>query len=140
MKIAAYARGYPEVSGGIGVSVPDQIGAIRVWAWSHNHDLVRIYKDIGASGSDVNRPGLNEMILDAMSESRPFESIVVVAFSKFFRDLESFDHYENVLKEKGIKLISITQSESNEEQRLEDSRRLKNVIDVMDSYIKKASR
>lgn len=133
MKIAAYARGFPQVSDGIGVSVPDQIGAIRVWAWSHNHVLVRMYEDIGASGVDESRQGLKEMILDALSEPRPFESIVVVAYSKFFRDLDLFIHYQNVLKEKGIKLISITQPEYDEKERLEESRYIKDAINVMDS-------
>lgn len=67
-------------------------------------ELVRILLDIGASGLDTNRKGLNEMLRFLEDKKNDISSVIVTDFSKLSRDL----HHSFLITERLLALqISI---------------------------------
>jgi DNA invertase Pin-like site-specific DNA recombinase len=86
MKVAAYLRVATRKQLPDGQQLAMQMSSIKAWADRGSHEIVRIYEDLVASGTDPSRPGLTLMLAEAESPERPFDAVVVATLSRPFRD------------------------------------------------------
>lgn len=69
-----------------------------------------IFYDDGISAKTAKkRPEFNRMIALAKEKSAPFEAILVWKFSRFARNQEESIVYKNILRKKGIQVVSISE-------------------------------
>ncbi|UCE52201.1 MAG: recombinase family protein, partial [Desulfobacterales bacterium] len=68
----------------------------------------------GASARDENRPVVQEMLTDAMSKSHPFDVIVTLTTSRFFRDATKARVYKHKLAKVGVKVVASHQQVSDD--------------------------
>ena len=71
--------------------------------------MAREYEDEGNGGATDDRPGFQRMIADALSDERPFDTIIVYDMSRFSRSASDLTRYRNQLKEAGVRLLSATE-------------------------------
>lgn len=92
---------------------PDsQIRLIREYAEKNGYELPDslIFFDDGISAkSAVRRVEFNRMIAMAKEKTPPFDAILVWKFSRFARNQEESIVYKNLLRKKGIQVISISE-------------------------------
>src|ERR1700736_1374648 len=86
MKIAIYARSAVVKPAFAPNSIERQIADVRRWAAKNNHILIMVFREVGPSRVDDQRPVLNGMLAQAMHPDRPFDAIVVSSFSRLTRD------------------------------------------------------
>ena len=114
MKIALYARVSTLRQAEKDLSIPDQLRQLRSWSESNRHVICNEYIEPGATATDDKRPAFQQMILDASSDAKPFDAIVVHSLSRFFRDQLELGLYERRLNRHGVKLISVTQQTADD--------------------------
>ena len=69
-----------------------------------------IFYDDGISAkAEKKRPEFNRMIAMAKEKNSPFEAILVWKFSRFARSQEQSIVYKNILRKKGVQVISISE-------------------------------
>ena len=92
---------------------PDsQIRLIREYAKKNGYEIPDglIFFDDGISAkSAVRRVEFNRMIAMAKEKTPPFDAILVWKFSRFARNQEESIVYKNLLRKKGIQVISISE-------------------------------
>ena len=92
---------------------PDsQIRLIREYAEKNGYEIPDslIFFDDGISAkSAVRRVEFNRMIAMAKEKTPPFDAILVWKFSRFARNQEESIVYKNLLRKKGIQVISISE-------------------------------
>ena len=108
MKIGIYARVSSD-SQNVDLSISAQLRAVRDYATKHGHDIVREYVDEAESGRTTARPAFIEMITIAKTKSPPFEAILVWKMNRFSRSRVDSITYKTLLRNKGIKVISINE-------------------------------
>lgn len=95
-----------------------QKNALTDYAKKNNMEVCteNIYSDEGYSGRTAEkRPAFMKMIAAAKSKDRPFDIILVHKFDRFARNRETSVLYKEMLKKEcGVKVISITESVSDE--------------------------
>lgn len=104
------ALGYTRVSTdeqtkGFGLEI--QREGIKEYAKKEKLELVMIYEDGGYSGSEMNRPGLVQMLEDSKSDE--FKALIVYKTDRLARNNFMSWWIEKELKKNGIELISITE-------------------------------
>jgi len=108
MKVVLYARVSTEKQAKKDLSIPEQIHQMQSYCAQHGHEIVKVYKEEGASARDERRPAFQRMMYELLSGVTCAEGIIVYSRSRFFRDAFKAKYYENKLKKKGIHLISLT--------------------------------
>lgn len=92
---------------------PDsQIRLIREYAEKNGYEIPDgfVFFDDGISAkSAVRRVEFNRMIAMAKEKTPPFDAILVWKFSRFARNQEESIVYKNLLRKKGIQVISISE-------------------------------
>lgn len=69
-----------------------------------------VFYDDGISAKTAKkRPEFNRMIALAKEKNNPFEAILVWKFSRFARNQEESIVYKNILRKKGVRVISISE-------------------------------
>ena len=69
-----------------------------------------VFYDDGISGKNVKKRGeFNRMIAIAKEKTRPFDVIYVWKFSRFCRNQEESMVYKNLLRKKGVSVISVSE-------------------------------
>ena len=63
--------------------------------------IAREYLDEEDAGATADRPGFQRMISDALSDERPFDTIIVHDFARFARSASDLIRYRNQLEEGG---------------------------------------
>ncbi len=91
------------------LSLPDQKHQCLAYCETNGLEPVETYEDAGLSATDDKRAAFQRMIEDAKSSERPFDTIVVHSFSRFFRDNYKFEFYRRLLEKAGVTIVSITQ-------------------------------
>ena len=114
MAVALYARVSTVKQAEKDLSIPDQLNQMRDWCKANGYTVAMEYIEAGASATDDRRPSFQQMVADAISDSQPYEAVIVHSRSRFFRDLFEFLNYERRLKRCGCKVLSITQQTSND--------------------------
>ena len=108
MKAAVYARVSSD-SQDVDLSISAQLRAIREYANKHGYEIVREYVDQAESGRSASRPQFKEMIAIAKLKSPPFQAILVWKLNRFARSRVDSVTYKTLLKNKGIRVISINE-------------------------------
>lgn len=107
----AYIRvSHEEQSEGWSLDAQEQL----IWQYAEKFDysIVQVYRD-EASGSTAERPGLEQLLMDA--HAGLFQTVLIVHTSRFFRNLLLAKKYKNLLREKlNIELIFLSQEENSE--------------------------
>lgn len=115
MKLALYVRVSTARQSDEGVSIEGQVNQLNAWAQREGHEVIEVYSELGASGTDDRRPEFRRMMADATSPDRPFDAVAVFSLSRFFRDAYGLANCERQLRRAKVKLISITQQTSEDE-------------------------
>ena len=92
-----------------GISLENQEERIGAYCLARSADLVQIYSDAGASGTDDNRRGLQAMFEHALQPASGIDAIAVYSYSRLFRDHYLLEHYRRKLKRAGVTIIAVTQ-------------------------------
>lgn len=132
MKVVLYARVSTEKQAKKDLSIPEQIRRMELFCAQKNHQVVRIYREEGASARDDRRPVFQKMIYQLLSGEVKVDAIVVYARSRFFRDVFGAKYYEHKLGEKGIEVISATLLTESLDAPAEHF--IKNVDDAVSQY------
>ena len=84
MKVALYARVSSDKQD-VDLSLSAQLRALREYALSHDHEVVREFVDEAESGRTADRHAFLEMITVARGKAQPFEAILVWKLNRFSR-------------------------------------------------------
>lgn len=108
MKAAIYARVSSD-SQDVDLSISAQLRAVRDYAAKHEYEILREYVDEAESGRNASRPAFREMIALAKTKNPPFSAILVWKLNRFSRSRVDSVTYKTLLKNKGIRVISINE-------------------------------
>ncbi len=114
MRVVLYARVSTLRQAERDLSVPDQLRQLREYCRQHGHEIVREFREEGASATDDNRPAFRQMIRFVVDKDSRVEAILVLTTSRFFRDALGAKVYKRRLKREGIRVVSITQEVSDD--------------------------
>lgn len=109
-RVALYARVSTGKQAERDLSIPDQIRQLKEYCKTKRWTVVRIYKENGASAHDDKRPVFQEMIAEAKSEKHPFDAIVTLTTSRFFRDYIEAGLMRRELRKRGVEVIATQQN------------------------------
>src|SRR4030067_2430905 len=88
-----------------GENLRTQRESIERYAQEHGWTLIEVYSDEGISGAKNNRPALTALLEDA--EKKKFEFVIIHSLSRFGRNARDLLNNMEILKNNGIKLLSI---------------------------------
>ena len=114
MKAAIYARVSTGKQAEKNLSIPDQVRQLKEYCRNKGWSVQRVYIEPGASARDDKRPVFQEMMADALGKDHPFDVILTLTTSRFFRDSTGAKIYKRRLAKKGIKVIAIHQEVSED--------------------------
>ena len=112
------------------LSISAQLRALRDYAVKHGHIVVKEYVDEAESGRTDDRPAFREMVALAKIKHPPFEAILVWKLNRFARNRLDSITYKKLLRDRGIKVISINEP-------LEDTpsgHLLEGIIETVDEF------
>ncbi|WP_368423620.1 recombinase family protein [Tistlia sp.] len=112
------------------LSIPDQRSQVAGHCQARGWEVVGEYVEAGASGTDENRPQLQQLIADAQGGGEPFDVVVVHSFSRFFRDAYQFEFHRRKLAKHGIQLVSITQETGDDPM----GNMVRQILNLFDEY------
>ena len=109
MKVAIYARCSSDKQEDLDRSIPAQLGALRDYVAKNGYSVYKEYVEPGQSayGDDENRERFHEMIRDA--KEGKFDAVIVHRYNRFYRDQYKSLFYKKILRDNGVKVISITE-------------------------------
>lgn len=93
-------------------SIEQQINACRRFAKHQDIEIVDIYEDRAATGTNDRRPGFQRMIKDA--EQGNWEYVIVYTLDRFARDRYASAVYKRQLKDCGVKVLSAMENISDD--------------------------
>ena len=103
---------YPRVSGHEqedNYSIPEQIDRMKKYCAARDWMVYKIYTDSGFSGSNVNRPGLQQLIKDA--ENKKIDMVLVYKLDRLSRSQKDTLYLiEDVFEKNGVAFASITEN------------------------------
>lgn len=115
------------------VSLPSQRDLNTAYCGQQGWEVVAEFVEPGASATDDRRPVFQEMLERAAAPERPFDVIVVHAFSRFFRNGAEMELTIRRLKKLGVSVVSVTQPTGDDpSQEL-----MRQLIGVFDEYTSK---
>ena len=103
------AASYTRVSPDSQHSIMAQLEWISRVADEQGLSMAREYEDEGDAGATDDRPGFQRMIADALSDERPFDTIIVYDFARFSRSASDLIRYRDQLEETGVRLLCATE-------------------------------
>jgi len=89
-------------------SILNQQAAIADYARAKGLKIVRTYADPGRSGLTLaGRPGLRQLLNDALEGATPFSAVLVYDVSRWgrFQDTDESAHYEFLLRRAGLQVV-----------------------------------
>jgi site-specific DNA recombinase len=95
----------------VGYSLAAQLEACHQWAEKNGHKVVREYVEEGHSAfrNLDKREAFKELLSDAASKEHPFDLIIVHKLDRLFRDSLESSTTRAILKQKHVRLVSITE-------------------------------
>jgi DNA invertase Pin-like site-specific DNA recombinase len=76
--------------------------------------VAQTFVEPGASARDDKRPIFQEMISEALKRDHPFEVIITLTTSRFFRDATGSRIYKRRLSKAGVRVVAIHQEFSDD--------------------------
>jgi site-specific DNA recombinase len=94
-----------------GYSIQAQLRACREWAGKNGYTVAKDYLEEGHSAFRhlEKREALKELIADAVSKQRAFDTIIVHKLDRLFRDTLESSTTRAILKREKVRLISVTE-------------------------------
>ena len=114
MRAALYARVSTGKQAKKDLSIPDQIRQLEVYCQQKGWIIYKHYIEPGASARDDRRPVFQEMMADALGKNHPFDVIVTLTTSRFFRDATKARIYKYRLTKNGVRVVAIHQEVSDD--------------------------
>ena len=90
-------------------SLGNQQLAIEQYCAKEGHDLVEIFREEGESAKTANRTKLNQMLSYCTLKRNEIDFVIVHNFDRFARNAHDHSSIKLMLKQSGIRLISIQQ-------------------------------
>ncbi len=109
IRAALYARVSTGRQAERDLSIPDQVRQLEDYCRSKGWVIYKIFMEAGASARDENRPVFQEMLVEAKSKEHPFDVLVTLTTSRFFRDVEGARFYKGKLAKLGVKVVAVNQ-------------------------------
>ena len=103
---AIYARVFRR---DVDLSVPDQLEALRDYAWKNDYVVVREYVDDTEIRDNPDKPRFRRMIDEASKTNSPFREVLVWRFSRFTRKREHDVAFRSMLQRKGVRVVSVAE-------------------------------
>ena len=85
-----------------------QIRECTKFAEENGYAVLRCYIDKAISGTTDKRPDFQQMIQD--SKTHLFDTVLVLRIDRFARDVADSAAYRQILKENGVRVVSITEN------------------------------
>lgn len=108
MNVALYARVSSEKQD-VDLSISAQLRSLREFVTKNGYEVVKEYVDEAESGKTTARPAFREMISATRRQQKPFDLILVWKYSRFARSREDSIVFKTMLKNKGIRVVSISE-------------------------------
>lgn len=108
MNCLLYARVSTDKQAQKDLSIPAQIEAMREYAKKNNWKVAGHFIDEGESARTANRPELKRLIQHC-KENKGVDAVIVHKIDRLARNLIDYATIKAILKQKGIRLISITE-------------------------------
>ena len=129
MKVVLYARVSSEKQD-VDLSISAQLKALRAYAESKGHEIIKEYIDAAETGCTTHRPAFREMIAAVRRPQKLFELILVWKFSRFSRSREDSIVFKAICRKHGVQVISINEpSEDTPTGRLMEA-----IIESLDEF------
>jgi site-specific DNA recombinase len=96
------------------LSLPDQERQLREYASRKGLTVVKVYEERGASARDDRRPVFQELVADALDKQRPFDVVLVLTTSRFFREATLARIYKRKLRKHGVRVVATAQETSDD--------------------------
>jgi site-specific DNA recombinase len=103
-----YSRVSTEDQAETGRSIGDQIKICKRFSDENGYDVAGIYKDEGKSATNMNRAGLQDMIIKCQ-EDKNIEAILVQDTDRLARNTSDHLQIKAMLKKVGTQVISVSQ-------------------------------
>lgn len=108
-RVVAYARVSTAEQAAKDLSIPAQLDALTAYAANKGAEVVRSFKELGASGRTGQRPVFREMLAYVTDRSNAVDAILVYQTSRFFRDAVEARSLKVALRRQGVAVVSICQ-------------------------------
>lgn len=92
-----------------GMSLDAQLLETQRFSATHDYTIGAIYTERGCSGRDEHRPEFQRMLADITAPDSRVGTIIVVHYSRFFRDVERSAVYRAKLQRNGIQVLATQQ-------------------------------
>jgi DNA invertase Pin-like site-specific DNA recombinase len=109
IRAALYARVSTGRQAEKDLSIPDQIRQLESYCQAKGWTIHKTYVEPGASARDDNRPVFRELLADALLKSKPFDVVLTLTTSRFFRDATGARLWKRRLGKNGVKVLAIRQ-------------------------------
>ena len=129
VRFAVYLRYSSDLQDGEN-SITSQLSHAENYAARNNGSVAKVYDDWSISATKDTRPAFLQMIEDALSDNPPFDHILIWKFSRFARNMIDSAKYKLMLRQRGIRVISITEQVSDDAA----GRLVERVIEVIDEF------
>lgn len=111
-------------------SIENQIEILSMYAEKNNISIVKVYSDYGKTGTNMNRPGLQEMFTDM--KKGLFNTIIVKDLSRFSRNyIEAGTYIESIFPAYNIRFIAVSDNYDSSVNKEDESIVLKNFLNTM---------
>ncbi len=90
-----------------GRSPESQLQDMKAYCQRRGWEVIAIYRDEGLSGRLSNRPGLQQLLIDARAGK--FDVVMVYYINRFYRKLESLLSTMKLLRNCGVSFVSINE-------------------------------
>lgn len=114
MKCIIYSRVSTTEQAETGRSIGDQVKICARFAEENDYDIVGIFKDKGKTATNMNRAGLQDMILKCQ-EDKDIDAILVLDSDRLARNTSNHLQIKATLKIVGTKVISVSQPMLNDD-------------------------
>src|ERR1051325_1481514 len=108
MNCLLYARVSTDKQAEKELSIPAQITAMREYARRNGWNVINHFVDSGESARTINRPELKRLIAHC-KEQQGIDVVLVHKIDRLARNLIDHATIKVILKQKGIRLISVTE-------------------------------
>lgn len=98
------------------LSIQDQCESVREYAVRHDMEVVRVYEDVGKSGSSLDgRDAMKRLLAEATSPDRDFDVILVYDWSRWGRFLDAGTYYEHLCRRAGVELRACSEPPADDD-------------------------
>lgn len=109
MRVACYARVSTQEQAEHGYSIGEQIDRMRNYCEAMGWDVMQVYSDAGFSGASTNRPALNQMIKDLVSNK--MDRVLVYKLDRLSRSQkDTLFLIEDVFLKNGCDFVSMSEN------------------------------